>query len=298
MEGEFGFVVTGTSGLLGGRVAELLDREEKSTVSLGRTAPTHNLEKIRHITSDFSTQGIANGLPSGATFIHLAQSRHYSDFPAQAKEIFSVNVASTIALASSALETSAKTFLLASTGGVYRGSLQPLTEDSRVEPQDGLSFYVSSKLSAEMLLNGYSDLFNVIIPRYFFIYGPGQSGNMLVPRLISKVLRGEEIIVDGASGVSVNPIFAEDAAQATLLAAARELTGILNISGNESVTIVDLVDLIGDLVGIRPKIKRSGKPVLHNLVGDNTKMSSSVWEPLVDLRRGITLTLEKDFRNF
>lgn len=296
MEGGFGFVVTGTSGLLGGRLAELLDHEDKNTVSLGRTAPKHNLKKIHHITSDFSTQGIPNGLPSGATFIHLAQSRHYSDFPANAKEIFSVNVASTIDLASSALETSAKTFLLASTGGVYRGSLEPLTEDSRVEPQDGLSFYISSKLSAEMLVNGYSDLFNVIIARYFFIYGPGQSGNMLIPRLISKVLRGEEIIVDGTTGVSMNPIFVEDAAQATLRAAAEGLTGILNISGNEIFSLVDIVDLIGDLVGIRPKIKRSGKPVLHNLVGDNTRMSSSVWEPLVDLRRGIALMLEKDFR--
>lgn len=295
MNEEQGFVVTGASGLLGGRVVELLALLEKGTVSLGRTAPKEAHRKVHHISSDFSSQSLPNGLPCDATYIHLAQSRHYYDFPARANEIFSVNVASTLALASRALETSATTFFLASTGGVYGGSLEPLTEDSRVEPQESLSFYITTKLSAEMLVHAYSDLINVIRARYFFIYGPGQAGNMLIPRLISKVQKGEEISVDGRAGVLLNPIFVDDAAQATYLAATTGLTGILNISGNEIVTIVDIADLIGELLGIQPKIRRSGQPVLQNLVGDNSRMSSSLWKPHIDLRQGLKMVIESDF---
>ena len=48
-----------------------------------------------------------------------------------------------------------------------------------------------------------------LILRFFFVYGPGR-GQTLVPRLVDRILAGEEIVIEGDPGMRMNPLFAAD----------------------------------------------------------------------------------------
>jgi nucleoside-diphosphate-sugar epimerase len=145
-----------------------------------------------------------------------------------------------------------------------------------------------------MFASAYNTLFNVAVARYFFIYGPGQKSSMLIPRLVSKVQRGEEIVVEGSDGVQVSPIYVDDAAQATHVAGLTEFGGVVNIAGDEVLSIAEIAELIGEILSLRPKIVRSGEPGRRNLAGDNSKMRDLLCKPKTSLRDGLAKLIESD----
>lgn len=269
--------------------------DETPLVSLGRSAPKGLPDEAIHQDADFSSEFQVPHAIRPSTIFHLAQSRHYSAFPSEARDIFSVNVASTISLCGLAEERGVSNFLFASTGGVYAHSIHRLYEESSTLPWGSLDFYVSSKLAGEMFVSAYSTLFNVVVARYFFIYGPGQKSSMLIPRLISKVQQGEEIVVEGSEGIQISPIYVDDAARATHLAGRTEFTGIFNIAGDEIISIAELAELIGEILSLRPRIVRSGNSIARNLAGDNSKMRDLLGKPRTSLREGLAKLIESDF---
>lgn len=288
-------LLSGGSGLLGGKVIGCVALDETPLVSLGRSAPRGLPDGVIHQVADFSSEFQVPPEIRPSTIFHLAQSRHYNAFPSQARDIFSVNVASTVSLCGLAEEREVSNFLFASTGGVYAHSFHRLYEESSILPWGNLDFYVSSKLAGEMFVSAYSSLFNVAVARYFFIYGPGQKSSMLIPRLVSKIQQGEEIVVEGSDGIQVSPIYVDDAASATHLAGRSEFTGILNIAGDEIINIAELAELIGEILSLRPRIVRSGKPIARNLAGDNSKMRDLLGKPKTSLREGLVKLIESDF---
>ena len=99
------------------------------------------------------------------TVIHLAQSRHYRQFPERADDIFAVNVKSTFQLLDYARRAGAGRFLHASSGGVFGYSYEKFVETDPVNP---LNFYLSSKYCAELMVGNYRDYFLTIVLRFFF----------------------------------------------------------------------------------------------------------------------------------
>src|SRR2546426_11157922 len=81
--------------------------------------------------------------------IHLAQSRQFRRFPEQAADIFAVNTAATARLLDFARRAGARSFVYASSGGVYGGSETPLSESAALRPGN---FYAASKTAAELLV--------------------------------------------------------------------------------------------------------------------------------------------------
>lgn len=287
-----GFLVSGTSGLLGKKVVEILLEQNQDVSSIGRSVPSFAKGKVLEIEADFSEKTYTtSGSSIPERVVHLSQSRHYQDFPSRAVDIFDVNLRSTVNLLSSAYTAGSKSFLLASTGGVYRLSGQTLHEDSVLAPPGSLNYYLATKFAAEAFARTYDELMKVAILRYFFIYGPGQAETMLIPRLVKRVLAGEPVTVDGENGTLVSPIFVDDAAQATV-AAAKGFSGTVNIAGNEEWAIGDIARAIGELAGTPANVILSGKPVTHNLIADASRMRTELHNPTTGLLEGLTQVVE------
>jgi nucleoside-diphosphate-sugar epimerase len=216
--------------------------------------------------------------------IHLAQSRHYREFPEHAKDIFDVNVDGTFQLLEYARQAGVKCFIFASSGGVYGYSYERFFETDPVNP---LNFYLSSKYTAELLLANYQPYFKTIVLRFFFVYGPGQKG-MLIPNLLSKVLKGELITIEGNPGFRINPICIEDAIRVFEPALNLYASTLFNIAGDEAVTLTDLVNLIGEAAERQPQIHYRANHVSGDLIGDNERMKEVLKVvPEVSLREGL-----------
>jgi nucleoside-diphosphate-sugar epimerase len=261
-------LVTGASGFLGRHLLSELAPEHE-LVALTRRPPEPELKGLaRWVFCDLCALDEAR-LPARVdAVIHLAQSHRYREFPGGAEDMFGVNVGSTFGLLEYARAASAGTFVLASTGGVYRRSLKPLREGDPLQPT---SFYFRSKLAAEILAEGYAEHFRTLALRFFFIYGPGQR-RMLIPTLAAKVAAGEEIVIEGDPGVRINPIYVEDAARVFAPALASQASGALNIAGDEEFSIAELVARLGEEAGERPRVRHVPATLDGDLVADCTRM--------------------------
>jgi nucleoside-diphosphate-sugar epimerase len=197
--------------------------------------------------------------------IHLAQSRDYRRFPEKAVAIARVNVEATLELLDAAREAGAKTFVFASSGGVYGGATHPIKEDASVTGPD---FYLSTKLAGEALALGYRSEFDIQVLRLFFVYGRGQSPDRFFAKLVRTVLSGEPVVLYGPEGISLNPIHVSDVAAA--MSASLGLAGshVVNVAGAEVITLRALADLIGSHVGRAPVFDERPAEPRRDLVAD------------------------------
>jgi UDP-glucose 4-epimerase len=277
-------LVTGAGGFLGRHLVAALGPRHDLVALTRRTPPPELESAARWVRCDLRELD-TSVLPERVdAVIHLAQSSRYREFPDGAEDMFAVNVASTFALLEYARAASASAFVLASTGGIYGRSEVPVRETDAPHPT---SFYFRSKLAAEALLEGYADEFRTLAFRFFFIYGPGQQ-RMLIPTLAAQVAARAEIVIEGDPGLRVNPIYVDDATRVFESALSAGVSGTFNVAGDEQVTISELVELIGDAVGERPRVRHEAAQLEGDLVADVTRMRDELGvRPQVPLADGL-----------
>jgi nucleoside-diphosphate-sugar epimerase len=211
--------------------------------------------------------------------VHLAQSRRYREFPEGADDVVAVNVAATAALADYARHAGARTFVLASTGGVYGFGSRPAREDDPVAP---IGFYQASKYAAEVLLAPYAEYFTTVILRPFFVYGAGQR-ELLVASLAQRVLAGEPVT---GPGPRMNPIHVTDAARAIEAALALTAPAVVNVAGDEVVNAAELARRLAEAAGVEPVIEHA-EPPPGDLLADTARMNELLITPQVPLDAGL-----------
>ncbi|MDZ4241551.1 MAG: NAD-dependent epimerase/dehydratase family protein, partial [Candidatus Omnitrophota bacterium] len=194
-------LLTGGTGLIGSQLlGELPDKGWNIIALTRRGSHGHHPGKgrgIQHISCDFSRDENRTEWPGKVdAVIHLAQSERFRDFPEHAEEIFRVNTLSTLSLLDHARSSGAKTFIYASSGGIYGTSAQPLKEEP-FSPSLQMEFYPATKICSEMLCQAYRQHLRVIILRFFFVYGPGQRPAMLIPRMVNSVRDGKPVTLQG-----------------------------------------------------------------------------------------------------
>jgi UDP-glucose 4-epimerase len=278
-------LLTGATGFLGRRLLIQLAECHDLVALARRDAPAPLSDFAEWIVMDLAEPVDPSRLPARVdAVVHLAQSTRFREFPEGAVDLFAVNVASTFGLLEYARCARASRFIHASTGGVYRPGSEPLIEESPLDPGN---FYGATKASAEHLVQGYAGQLQAVVLRPFFIYGPGQR-DMLISRLIERVLAGEVVEVNGNPGIRVSPTYVDDAANA--FAAALKVGGnhVCNVAGLDAVTLTELVELIGDVSGVSPRLRNVDAVPPGDLVADTRRMREVVGvAPRVSLREGI-----------
>lgn len=158
-----------------------------------------------------------------------------------------------------------KRVLIASSSEVYgRNNKVPLREDDdRIYGSTAIVRwgYAAGKALDEFLGLAYFQTTHlpVVIIRFFNIIGPRQTGRygMVVPRLVSQALRGEDLTVYGSGQQSRTFTSVFDAVKAIrrLINTPEAYGQIFNIGGAKEITVLELAQRIIELTRSQSKIK-------------------------------------------
>lgn len=282
-------LITGATGFVGAELTRhLLSGNEVWAVT--RRIPEDADPRIRWILHDLSRGLPIIGLPRRIdAIVHLAQSRDFRSFPAEAPAIYNIAADTTLKLLDWACRAGAKRFVLASTGGLYGSSMDPVDEVTTQlpAPEGPLGFYFQSKKLAEDIASAFTGELSVSVLRYFFIYGPSQSPTMLMKRLMTNVSQGNPIQLQGDVGLSFNPVHISDAVNATARCALEDHPGVFNIAGPNVVTLRDVVERVGELTGTPPIFDHEEGKTPHHLVASVDRASRAFGAPRITVSEGL-----------
>jgi nucleoside-diphosphate-sugar epimerase len=275
-------LVTGAAGFVGGRLVPALDAAGHQVYALDRQADRVADLPAVVVEHDLTTPIEPGTLPAVDAVAHLAQAN--VPLPEGAPSLLRVNAASTVDLLDHCRRSSAQRFVYASTASVYGPGDDAFPESA---PLAGSDLYAVTKIAGEHLVECYREHFDTCILRLVAPYGPGQEARM-IPRLIARVRDGEPVSLAPDGRPRMNPIHVDDAVR--VLAAALELEGhhVLNVAGDEVVSIRELTELIGEAVGRDPIFEEAASGAAGDFVADTTRLHEVVSiRPLIPLRKGL-----------
>lgn len=235
-------LLTGANGFIGRHLLERLAGEHQ-LVALVRQLPAQGIDGVEYIAQDLSQPLQLLQLPRQLdAIIHqaaLIDTERFDDSLA-----FRVNVEATWSLLRYAERAGVRTFVHASTGGVYGCSDRPFVESDPFHPMD---LYSLTKAQAELAVQAAPGDFHKVVLRYFFPYGLGTPNP--IPRWVERALSGEPLQVLQSGKPHFNPLHISDAVEATVRALALQQSAILNIAGSEITSIRAIAELAAQLAG-------------------------------------------------
>jgi nucleoside-diphosphate-sugar epimerase len=287
---EMRILLTGAAGFIGRHLLAGLadDRGQNTVLAVTRQVPRCASTFAHWATTDLSLCNWTARLPDNDVdiIVHLAQSKHYREFPAQTTDIFDVNVKATVELAQWAGKHRVKRFMFASTGNVYGSKDRTHREEDLCQPD---SMYGASKLSAEILLRPFSQFYDVVVLRLFGVYGPGQT-NAMLPGMIQRFIHGDEISLAGNIGVRFNPIFVDDCVAVLRQLAVGNLASsyeTINVGGPEVVDLRQVTTHLESISGRQASVRITSE-VPKQLVGSIDKLHTLIGpRDMVSFREGI-----------
>lgn len=202
------------------------------------------------------------------------------------------NIIVTQRLLEAARSAELRRFVYASSSSIYGDSaVVPTDEDQPTRPY---SPYGVTKLAGELLCSAYGANFGVPTTnlRYFTVYGPRQRPDMATHRLIEAAIHGTEFPLFGDGEQIRDFTFVDDIVDANVRASMADLPPgtVCNTAGGGSTRLIDLVNLVGDLVG-RPVIVdwRPAQPGDVRATGGSIGRAERLlgWHPRVCLEAGV-----------
>jgi UDP-glucose 4-epimerase len=212
-----------------------------------------------------------------------------------------VNVEGTLNVLLAARDEGVRRVVFASSSSVYGNQESlPLAESANPDP---ISPYGVAKLAAERYCVSFSRVYplETVALRYFNVFGPRQDPRSqyaaVVPRFLFDAAAGRPVPVYGDGRQERDFTFVANVVDATLLAAnAAEASGaVLNVATGRSITVNELADAIGVVLG--QEVRREHLPPRPGEVraswADVTRAAAVLgWEPRVGLEDGLRATAE------
>jgi nucleoside-diphosphate-sugar epimerase len=211
------------------------------------------------------------------------------------------NVTGTLNVLLAARDAGVRRVVFASSSSVYGANPElPKREDMTPLP---ISPYATAKLACEGYCRSLGEVYGLetVSLRYFNVFGPRQDPRSqyaaVVPNFLAALMEGRPPTIYGDGEQSRDFTYVDNAVDATLLAMDAEgIAGqVFNVSCGVRVTVNQLLDELRDLLDSDLEPDR-GPPrageIRHSLA-DNTRAREAMgYEPSVDLREGLTRTLE------
>ena len=195
-----------------------------------------------------------------------------------------------------ALRESPSRLVLASSSSVYgEAEVHPTPESAELRP---ISPYGATKVAAERVSELYAreHAVDVVVLRYFTVFGPGQRPDMAISRFADAVLEDRPIDVFGDGRQARELTYVDDVVDATLRAAERGTAGsAYNIGGGVQTSVLELIDQIGALTERTPAVRHVAEAAgdMRRTGGDVARARAELgFEPRVGLREGLVRQLE------
>jgi len=296
-------LVTGGAGFIGSHVVEayLAAGHEVLVVDSLSSGKRGNLpSKARFEELDLRDKGLAGLCGKFRPQVVCHQAAQVDVRRSVADPVFDaeVNILGMLNLLDAARAGGATKFVFASSGGAIYGE-QAVFPAPETHPQSPCSPYGVSKLAGEKYLGYYRQVYGLpfVALRYANVYGPrqdpfGEAG--VVAIFASKLLRGEQPVINGDGLQTRDYVFVADVARANLLALRPEVSGAFNIATGRETTVVELFQELRRLIGSEcPEAHGPAKAGEQRRSVLDARLAAGRlgWRPEVDLSQGLAQTV-------
>ncbi len=310
-------LVTGAGGFIGGHLVAQLVRDGASVRALARYNSRNERGTLDWLEPEIAAQAdvvlgdlrdmesVGQATAGVEVVFHLGAQIAIPYSYANPRDFFETNVLGTLNVAQAALHAGAERVVHTSTSEVY-GSAQtiPITEQHPLEPQ---SPYAASKLAADKLMDSWHRSYDlpVTILRPFNTFGPFQSARAIIPTIVSQALAGGPVRL-GSLDPRRDLTFVADTV-AGFIAAAQAPVAVgrtLQLGTGVDISIGELVEMVAEVLGRELVVEtdqarvRPAKSEVQRLLSDpGLARELTGWVPTVDLREGLTRTIDWIERN-
>ena len=186
--------------------------------------------------------------------------------------------------------------ILASTSSIYGNSGEKEMVEGIDEKINPPSIYASTKLSGETLAKTIlsSQNTNLIITRFFTVYGPYGRPDMSILRFIHWIYTGTEILLYGDGNQKRSFTYIDDVVSGLNTLILSKDSGVFNIGSDKTVSLNQVISIIEKELNIESKIDyqpRAFKDV-DVVIPDLNRMKSLNWNPTTSIEKGISETIQ------
>lgn len=280
--------VTGSSGFIGSHLVHALKKLNIKILEISRSVNSTDIT---------NWEQVENLQPQDLVY-HLAGITNIREAFANPRHVYLTNYIGTLNILEWCRIHDIKKMVFVSTFVYGIPEYLPIDEKHPVNPNNP---YSQSKLLSEKLCEGYCRDYglNVVILRLFNIYGPGQKGDFLIPRILCQLAGGEVVL--GNPVPKRDFLYLDDVVEALLATSRSSISGfnVINIGSGRSYSVEEIANM---LVGIY--FEQTGKNVLIKYMKDkrrgeiadtaaNIEKAKNIlkWRPEVDINTGLRLTL-------
>lgn len=265
------WLVTGCAGFIGSNILETLLSLDQKVVGLDNfaTGYQHNLDEVKKIVSagqwerftfhEGDIRDLAACRMAMQGVDHVLHEAALGSVPRSLKDPIAtndVNIAGFLNMLVAARDAQVHSFVYAASSSTY-GDHQALP---KVEDQIGhpLSPYAVTKYVNELYADVFSRAygFGSIGLRYFNVFGKRQDPDgayaAVIPKWVSAMIRGEQVVVNGDGETSRDFCFVENAVQANILASVAQPEGInqvYNVAYNARTSLNQLFEYLAKALG-------------------------------------------------
>ncbi len=272
------YLITGAAGFIGSSLAERLLKEENKVIGIDNFCDFYNPSIKENNVKELSKNDnfklyridIRDGQAIKEIFdenkidvvIHLAAMagvRPSIENPVLYQE---VNCVGTQNILEEMKKHNITNLVMASSSSVYGNcKTVPFKEDMIVD--FAISPYAATKKANEVMTHVYHKLFNfnVIMLRFFTVYGPKQRPDLAINKFTRLMLKDKEIPMFGDGSTSRDYTYIDDIVDGVIKSISYvednlNVYEILNLGNSSPVTLKEMIQTIGGALGKEPKINQ------------------------------------------
>ncbi|MBE6007936.1 MAG: SDR family NAD(P)-dependent oxidoreductase [Lachnospiraceae bacterium] len=259
------FLVTGGAGFIGSNICEKLAEagyrviclDDLSNGKYENIAQLEGKDGFSFIKGDIRDFDVCLKVCEGVDFV-LHQAALGSVIESMEKpELYeAVNVCGMENMLKAAVINNVKKFVYASSAAVYGDSGKRIAKEG--EEGAPISVYAETKLKNELTAKDYAGYIDVYGLRYFNVYGKRQrydsSYSAVIPNFVSKMIKGEQVCINGDGLQTRDFVYVDDVVQANLkacLADSRSSGEAFNIACGSETSIKELYDVLENILGAK-----------------------------------------------
>lgn len=304
-------VVTGCSGFIGFHLTNSLLDSDHMVIGIDslndaydvklkekRLEELNKKENFLFLNNNLSKQNSLNEVKKHelTTFYHLAARAGVRQSFLDPNSYIEDNTLATANISNFCKEMSVQDLILASTSSIYGDSGENLMVEEKDEKIKPPSVYASTKLSGESLSKIILEdaNTNLIISRFFTVYGPFGRPDMSILRFIHWIINGKKVQVFGDGEQRRSFTYVQDVVDALLKMSGLEKSHTFNVGSNMTVSLNDVIKLIEEYSGKSANIENLERAYKDpDVVRPDLENIKKIigWEPTTKIEEGVEKTV-------